>query len=392
MLSNFIKFTFVLIGLGLLCPFNSLVSAGGFFEEIGHPELSSSAIAYYNRLNLASVFLMLLVSKHVPQNGTILLSLFTYFLSLLAIPILYLLKVSNDTMVIVVLASASVIGASNGIFSAIAFSLAGSISSTLSGAIMSGQGWAGLVPICIRIFSMLVIPHNNVLASLLFFVVNSLLCLICFIIFAIAITRPAFKQLKDKTMSLSLLSGSEEQSKVIEKPGFIPCFKSVSLDAILVCLCFTITLLVFPGLTSLIIYKDGPFIRDFKGWFSVLLTLTFMVFDLLGRSTPSYVKLNSKVVYILLSIFRLVFVFLFIACLQQTISSWIFPFVVMALFALSNGYVSTIAMMKGADNALSTNKEFCGVIMTIALNIGLFLGANLDPFLLELLKKFNVLT
>lgn len=85
------------------------------------------------------------------------------------------------------------------------------------------------------------------------------------------------------------------------------------------------------------------------------------------------------------SLCRLVFVPLFALCnvtdsqLHVVFSSSAWPLLFMACMALSNGYVSTLAMIYGPQriDKASSDSEIAGSVMILALTCGLFTGSML---------------
>jgi len=56
----------------------------------------------------------------------------------------------------------------------------------------------------------------------------------------------------------------------------------------------------------------------------------------------------------------------------------------MTLFAFSNGYFGTLAMMFGPIEVLPHEKEMAGNIMTFFLILGIFIGSHLSLLILYL--------
>ena len=92
------------------------------------------------------------------------------------------------------------------------------------------------------------------------------------------------------------------------------------------------------------------------------------------------------------ALLRVVFVPLMCLCrvkdpsLPVVFGSAAFPLVFMVLFALSNGYVSTLAMMDGPALVPAT-MEVAGATMVLCLCLGLLAGSGLSLGVLAIVKR-----
>ena len=149
---------------------------------------------------------------------------------------------------------------------------------------------------------------------------------------------------------------------------------------------------MFPG-TSLSTNFNflGTSNRDFA-WFSVILITTFNVFDTIGRFAGGFKQIFTPWSVLFLTILRLVFIPSFVLIQLKTDPSWLFQsdwfkFVNMALFALTNGYNSTLCMIYGPSMAEDKNKERAGLIMNFHLVGGIFMGSLIASFGMDKVPK-----
>ena len=154
---------------------------------------------------------------------------------------------------------------------------------------------------------------------------------------------------------------------------------------------FVITFVVFPG-TTLSTHFDflGTSNKD-KAWFSVLIITLFNVFDTIGRFAGGYKQLLSPNTLFSLTVFRLIFIPLFVLIQLNSTPAWIFQadwfrILNMALFALTNGYNSTLAMIYGPGFTDDKSKETGGLIMSFHLVGGIFVGALIASFGMDKIK------
>ena len=168
--------------------------------------------------------------------------------------------------------------------------------------------------------------------------------------------------------------------------------KCIGFLAIQVCLCFIITFVVFPG-TSLSTNFDflGTSNKDFT-WFSVILITTFNIFDTIGRFAGGYKQIFTPRSVVFLTVIRVVFIASFVLIQLKSDPSWLFQadwfkFVNMAIFALTNGYNSTLCMIYGPSLVEDNNKERAGLIMNFHLVGGIFIGALIASFGMDKIPK-----
>ncbi|KAF4655399.1 solute carrier 29 (nucleoside transporters), member [Perkinsus olseni] len=139
---------------------------------------------------------------------------------------------------------------------------------------------------------------------------------------------------------------------------------------------FTITFTVFPWL----IFQMAPSSLA-TTTFGQLMTYCYQVFDTLGRFAPNLrIRLSKRVTrYACLA--RAIFIPLFFLCVHLTFSpfnqDW-FRFIIMALFAGSNGIVATWCMIHGpsqVDQSEKEEMEVAGYVMAFALIFGILIGS-----------------
>lgn len=162
--------------------------------------------------------------------------------------------------------------------------------------------------------------------------------------------------------------------------------------AIQVFVCFFVTFVVFPG-TSLGTKFDflGTTNRDFA-WFAVLMITTFNVFDTIGRFAGGYKQIFTPSSVFTLTVFRLIFIPIFVLIQVKANPAWLFQsdwfrLFNMAIFALTNGYNSTLCMIYGPSLVEDKNKERAGLLMSFHLVGGIFAGALVASFGMDKVPK-----
>mgnify|MGYP006137294863 CR=1 FL=1 len=152
-------------------------------------------------------------------------------------------------------------------------------------------------------------------------------------------------------------------------------------------LIYAVTLGLFPSLTSTIVSSTvGAAACEWRGMFIPVGFILFNLGDTIGRNLPG-VLTRARVVLILVC-FRVVFIPLFMMCNVKTSGGSIFaqppladdawPLLIMAVFALSNGWLTTCALMHAPESVPPPERERAGSLMICFLNGGLFVGSSLS--------------
>ena len=195
-------------------------------------------------------------------------------------------------------------------------------------------------------------------------------------------------------------------------------FKKMWLQSFSVWMVFFVTLSLFPGVatmmkpqvdsgSSLNTMADAFFDPNYdvistsssdsqtwlEEWFSLILITLFMIFDFVGRLLPSFfVFFTPKTLWIPVVV-RAVFFPLFslMAAGIWTYGVNYFAPIVMILFALSNGYFGTVAMIFGPAETDPEESEVASTIMSFSLNFGIFCGSFFSLLLLYFINgSFSV--
>jgi len=157
-------------------------------------------------------------------------------------------------------------------------------------------------------------------------------------------------------------------------------FKRIRLLAITVFLVFTVTLSLFPSVSAKILsVNPNASSRFFHDLFVPFSFVMFNVFDWFGRNLAGWVQwIPAKQLWIFVVI-RFVFYPLFLLCnvggprLVFDDDAW--PILFMAIFAFSNCYLASLAMMYGPGFAPKAAAETAGTMMVFFLTAGIAAGS-----------------
>ena len=139
-----------------------------------------------------------------------------------------------------------------------------------------------------------------------------------------------------------------------------------------------------PAYTATIVASEGT--AEWRRLFGALLFVVFNFGDTVGRNLPC--SLRSRVVVLSLVVARALFGPLFYLCrtsvaaagggAKPEVDSDAFPLVVMLIFAVSNGWLTTCAFMHAPSDVAPTERKRAGTLMVMFLNAGLTCGSLLS--------------
>jgi len=267
--------------------------------------------------------------------------------------------------------------------------------------VMSGQGFAGILAavfkLCINFwwYTNIETSKSSLLASgLLNFGVAALVILIvafcCFLLtksefycyYSNQSSRIAVSIIDDENFMNEIKTSPD--TEIIEASSKLEVLKKIKWDAFHVFHVFLITLVLFPGFTTRIHNYDHNLIPANH---ALILISIFQLMDLVGRTIPKWIVFPSADKLWLPTWLRVIFIPLFMISIY---TDW-FPhnaisYTVMILFALTNGYISTLLVMSGPNRVSLMDSKTAGTLMSVFLQLGIFLGVNLAMILVVILE------
>lgn len=274
---------------------------------------------------------------------------------------------------------------------------------------MTGQGVAGIVVGLIRIITKAAYndsPAGINTSTLIYFILAAFVEVCCIVAYFVLInlTFSRFhlgkKDASRGSNSVNEGGSASEKASLLDNnngaaptPRFGVVLKKVFLLGFTVWSVFFVTLSLFPGLLTLIPAFPGDPNNSNKtwgGWFVVINVFIFQVFDFVGRMLPRWFVLIRPRVLWIFTTSRVIFAALFVLCIVPEghpvfASNWA-AYVIMAVFAITNGYGGTLAMMFGPDQVDLHEKSLAGMIMSAFLQFGIFSAVLFALFILYLLN------
>jgi len=140
---------------------------------------------------------------------------------------------------------------------------------------------------------------------------------------------------------------------------------------------YTLTLSLFPGVMSLMVW-------DNKGdeWFAVIQIFLFNFFDTIGKNLVTYPWILNRWSHnglLFASLCRLAFIPLFVMCVNPLIFEWRIAIIINAAMGITNGLVGTSGFCLGplSPEVPKHEKGRTAQMLAVALTSGLVGGASL---------------
>jgi equilibrative nucleoside transporter 1/2/3 len=388
---------FCLLGVGLLFPWNALLTAADYFATL-YPNFAFS-FALSLAFNWPSVIMLLLTirfGRNFSFTSRVVVGFTIDVLVQVMVPLINLNGVPYPVNLVITLGGVFATGCATAMLFGTILGLASIFPPTYITAVMSGNGVAGIIAGGLRCITKGSLPNDLEASSMIYFALSGFILFMCIVGYFVLLRLPITKYYlahaqEDSKPKKGSINDSIDPVYVTGSDGIVPqaaqpkikylsLFRRIWREALVVFTVFFVSLSLFPGMTVQIHTATHSLSQE---WFVILMIFNFQIFDFVGRTLPKFIILfNARWLWVP-TFARCGFFVLFILCIKPLIfnhDAWYHVF--MALFALSNGYCGTLAMMYGPVNAKDHEKETAGAIMSFFLNFGIFLAAHFAILLL----------
>lgn len=361
--------TFFLMGAGLLFPWNAVITADDLWKQY-YPDDENLLLYFtgtYMAPNLLGLLVVIKFGRYISRDITIVFGFTLFTAALCSMPFIRVKGIS--------IALCGVLGFADSIVAGSIYGLAGQLPPVYSGAVMGGNGIAGLFICVLRIITKLTMPDDHYMSGIIYFSVAAFCLLLCIIGYLLILKQsPFMKYHQDKAISPPVHQERElDYQTVPEQPdSLIAIFKMIWIPATMVALNFYVTLTLFPGMVTRMKSQFESLNTTF--WYITILITEFNLGDLIGRLLPRVLILFNNKTLAVQSLCRLAFIPLFVFGLYNWYKMDVWMYLIMAAFSITNGYGGTLAMMFGPDMVSAKNKERAGIIMIFCLTFGLTTG------------------
>lgn len=400
---------FILLGVGVLLPWNTFISAPDYFNMLYGPNILFYFSMAYSYPNLIGLVAMVKYGAKLSFRALTIPSFTLYTVVLVVVPLLYYIVGSGMAGMVLTITAVFFVGLANAVCQAGVFGFAGFLPSEFTQGAMSGNGIAGVLVCVIRIITKLSMPNDDSGirdSTLVFFMIGAFVIVLTIASIFVLMKLPYVKENAElRNESVGLLSSSasasagvqspdgeddeEEKISMVRREGnadqeklrsqggpnqvtIRSVFRKIWKFAVMVWFVFFVTLAVFPGVTVQIPSNNG-----LSDWLPILLITLFNVGDTVGRSSPGWFILFSEKTMPFAVAARAIFIPLFVFCVKpRLISNDAFPIVVMAVMSFTNGYLGSLCMMFAPEKVNQHEREKAGTIMTFFLLLGITTGST----------------
>jgi len=391
---------FRILGCVMLASWNFYLTCVGFFM-LWFPGCNWAFLAsiVYQAANVLGTSFMVKFGHRVPFKTGYVISLLAQMCLIVALPALaFFSGSSNGTMVTpsswginCALAACAALGLAESVTTALIFGLAGALDDPkMMLCVSSGQGVVGVI--CPILMLSLKFLSGDPMEWKTEVVFGFFGC--CFALQAVGICivnripLVPTERAEHESPEEVLVSDPEGARRMeLKQRGLKELFIDASPQLANVFLTFIVTFVVFPGVAASWSPQSGVFKGELgQAWYTTCVMGTFQVFDVIGRSSTGYMVSMGLMTETRLWIpawTRLLFVPIFIV-LQRSPGLIPVPYqdfvelAVMALFALTNGWVATMGMMYGPQRVKDPAEQHTvGIFLGLGTVIGIFLGSLL---------------
>lgn len=417
---NIVYAVMLLIGMGMLCTYNALITAGDFFQDLFGDDIMFYVTLVISYPSPVFQLIMILWGNRVSFTKRFVVVFLCQAVLMVFVPVISgILDKDSTFFKVLFFVCCFLMGSFTSILNSTGFGLAGLFPPKYMQAVMSGQGVAGLTISILRIISKASFSSDeegNRKSAILYFSLSSLIVLCCIAGYLFILRLPfaqfyirnessaesnapaksnkksGYEQLYDTETvdkeaadlpdvvgdqyttdsSINTKADSNDRTPTPKTTIILRAVKKCLLLGFTVLLVFFGTFLCFPSLTLNLRSEHIS-----KDWYGVLLITEFNFFDLIGRSLPGVIVIFNKRNLIWPTLLRLAFFPLFVLCVDPKVfTSDVWAYVFMAIFATTNGYLGSLAMIFGPSVVDDEEKEYAGYFMSLVLNGGILLGST----------------
>ncbi|KAG2190008.1 hypothetical protein INT46_005690 [Mucor plumbeus] len=407
---------YFIYGVAMLLPWNVFITASEYFArrfaETPYEERFQNYFStYFTITNLMTFVLILYMQNKSAYHIDSFISIFinTVVFGVLAVTV----ETHIEGLVYFwfIMALIVLTGATTSFFQNSVFSEASQLPPMYMQAVLSGQGIAGVIVAVSSIVSALAGNANDTpdessisRSAFLYFLSAFLITAAALVGRVVVVRLPFYRRqmnARNEVVRVEEEVLTEQHHPAASEPiSIISIVRKLSGLILTVGYIFIITLMLFPSVTALIksvrrpqnsvTEKEGRFFDD--DIFVAFHFLLFNVGDWVGRMMPvsSLFQIFQVKYLVLLSGLRTVFIPLFLVCnvivseqrrLPVLINSDFVYFVLIWIFAVSNGWICSLAMMAAPqlESIKSAHeKSLVGSVMSFSLVIGLAIGGSLS--------------
>uniref|UniRef100_A0A182K8P7 Equilibrative nucleoside transporter n=1 Tax=Anopheles christyi TaxID=43041 RepID=A0A182K8P7_9DIPT len=303
----------------------------------------------------------------------------------------------QDTFFNLTMLSVVVINSFSAILTGGLFGIAGQFSAHYMTAAVSGQALGGIFSAVADIIA-LTFASNPSTTAFVFFIVGCVVLLLSLFAYIIMSKTLFFKYYTSKKMLMKSSLEADPAARDIcsrQEPRFPDVLRKIWIYGFSEWLVFVTTLSIYPAVTVLVGSQHHGRPWNDVYFLPVVNYLLFNTGDYLGRIFAGMFEWpwNNPILIGVLTIGRIAFVPAMLLCnitqhhnFPVLIHSDYIFIVLMAAFALSNGYLANIALIGAPRVVEGHEKEMASSMMAAFLGIGLACGSAISLMIIEMIK------
>lgn len=389
-------FTFYVCGASNVVPWLSFILCIDFFNATYPSGMCQFIfpVVSMSMLTIVTIF-VLLAGRALPIDGRVYVGFALQLISLVLAPLIqFSTEFSNETSYYLTLLALTGCSLASAIIQSSLYGMASVFGSTFLQASEAGKGAAGVVLVVVRCLTKYYLNDHPLQAVIYFFGVSIVTTGFAIGLYAILhrleYAAPLLNEYKSVqrqtpvtptriTETTELLFDQEAQETTVDVKSV---FQKVLKPVVMVFMTYSICLGCFPGLTTSI--RSITF--NLGDWLPVILVAAYNLGDMIGKSLPAYYMfLTVETLHRPLYLQLLFIPLLFIDVIHPV--GDVFTIGLVLALGIVTGYTGTCGLMMIPTLCQETEKEMAGIIGSLALILGLFVGSYIGIGLDYLLKS-----
>ena len=157
---------------------------------------------------------------------------------------------------------------------------------------------------------------------------------------------------------------------------FMDIYKKVQFNEFIVFILFFSTMLVWPGLITLIPSYSFPSLNE-SSWWSLILLFWFSICDCIGRYVVQFrFCLNKENIWIPVAFRFLLIPVVILVAKGLVFTSDVVSLTLVGILGFTNGYLGSLSILMVNDRVHDGEKGTAGMITGLVLNLGLVMGSS----------------
>ena len=381
---NKLKLYFLLLGVGSLLPWNSMLTVMDFIKKYQEKYKPDTYYAFFKFLSNIIIQSILLLKKDLFSYKSLLIFSYTaWAFSLILLPIVVKF-LDNLTGYIISVFIVVILGLKSATCSFALFGLVSFFPKDVIIITSTGQGFSGIIMNIIEMIIKIFCKNDDLNAFILFGIGMIILWFNVYIIYNLYSKNIIFRKVATKIGIMKVAEFYDEfeirKIKMNNEKKNKYSFKSLSLKLldinILISYIYIITFAVFPAIS---LKPDTIFNLD-SSWTNNILVAIYNLFDILGRYLINFTKPTKKKIYFNVlsrTIFLITSPLCWILFVRDSINSniiYLFIIINMSLLGLTNGTSTALCYAIAPLLVSDELKGLAGSIVSFYNIFGIFLG------------------